>query len=78
MALYTFFPCLSDGKAVSFESHELADDEAAEAFAIAVLQCHRSCVSVAIWCGERRVTREISEPMQRGRSESRGGQSAAS
>lgn len=55
MPLYTFFPCRPDGQSLSFESHELTDDLAAEVFALAVLHRHPSSTSVAIWCGEREV-----------------------
>jgi hypothetical protein len=55
MALYTFFPILPDGMSLTFETQELPDDGAAEAFAITIMQRHRTCSNVAVWCGERQV-----------------------
>ncbi len=55
MPLCTFFPCLPDGNALSFESHELPDDAAAEAFAVTVLLRYASCAYEMVWCGEREV-----------------------
>ena len=55
MPLYTFFPCLRDGNSLSFESHELPDDRAAEAFALVVIERHRSCTHVVAWNGAREV-----------------------
>ena len=62
MALYTFYPCLPDGNSLSFESHELADDAAAEALAEVILRRHRSCTHVVAWTGEREVCTRRREP----------------
>jgi len=55
LALYTFYPCRPDGASIAFDAAELADDEAARAFARRVLQHHQSAVEVVVWSGERRV-----------------------
>lgn len=53
MPLYTFYPCLAEGGAPTFETFELSDDRAAEVFAFSVLGRHSSAAYVAIWSGER-------------------------
>lgn len=65
MPLYTFYPYLRDAPSLSFESSELPDDNAAEAFAVGVLSRHQACAYVAVWCGEREVFARRREPVVR-------------
>jgi hypothetical protein len=53
--LYTFYPTLQDEPSQSFASADLADDTAAEAFALTVLHQHPACSHVQVWSGERQV-----------------------
>lgn len=52
---YTFYPCRADGSSIAFDVAEVADDEAAQAYAYRVLDRHLSAVTVEIWTGERRL-----------------------
>ena len=55
MPLYTFYPCREDGTSTTFETFELADDEAARQRAGKIAREHESSSYVAIWCESRRV-----------------------
>ena len=55
MSLYTFYPCLPKVQSLTFEAPELADDAAAEAFALAVLNEHPISAYVVVWSGTREV-----------------------
>jgi hypothetical protein len=55
MALFTYYPCRSDGSSTAFETFEQPDDAAALARAQQVLREHLSAVEVVVWQGERRV-----------------------
>jgi hypothetical protein len=55
MALYTFFPCQSDGPALCFETLELDSDAAALAPAAELLGKHATASFVTVWCAERMV-----------------------
>jgi hypothetical protein len=52
--IYTFYPCRKDGSSIAFDAAELADDAAAQAYALTMLTRHASAVEVVIWAGERR------------------------
>lgn len=65
MSLYTFYPCLPNGRSLTFEARELADDAAAEALALAVLDDHPTSAYVVVWNGTREVwTRRRPSAMQ--------------
>jgi hypothetical protein len=55
MSSYTFFPCQSDGPALSFETLELDDDASALAHAGEMLRKYSTAAYVTVWCGERMV-----------------------
>jgi hypothetical protein len=55
MALYSFFPCRTDGTSLSFETLEVRDDAEAFVQAAALLQQHTTAAYVAVWLGDRSV-----------------------
>lgn len=55
MASYTFYPYRPDGDALLFDEADLTNDDAARAYARAVLAEHASAVRVEIWNDNRRV-----------------------
>jgi hypothetical protein len=55
MAAYAFYPCQSDGPALSFETLELDGDASALAYAGELLIQHRTAAFVTVYCGERMV-----------------------
>ena len=62
MALYTFYPCKSDGTSETFTCLDLQDDGEAFARALRVLDDHRGSTEVVIWAGNRRVTSRRRSP----------------
>ncbi len=56
MPLYTFYPNQPDGSSSAFQAIELTDDHAACDAAARMLTEYGSCVAVAIWQEDRRVT----------------------
>jgi hypothetical protein len=57
MALYTFYPRMRDGSALTFDAIELDDDEQALGHCQLVLAEHPSATQVIVWEGDRRVCR---------------------
>ncbi len=55
MPIYTFYPRMNDGAALTFDAVELADDQAAIAYCRLVLSEHLSATEVVVWEGDRRV-----------------------
>lgn len=53
--LYTFYPCMPDGIAVSLEVRELASDAEAVEQAARVLADHDSAAYVVVWQAMREV-----------------------
>jgi hypothetical protein len=53
--IYTFYPRMSDGSALTFDAVELADDQAAIDHCSLVLSEHMSATEVVVWDGDRRV-----------------------
>ncbi len=57
MTLYTFYPRLRDGAALTFDAVELDGDQAAIDHSRLVLAEHPSAYQVMVWDGDRRVCR---------------------
>ena len=55
MPIYTFYPRMSDGAALTFDAVELPDDQAAMDHCQLVLSEHMSATEVVVWDGDRRV-----------------------
>lgn len=55
MPIYTFYPRMNDGAALTFNAVELADDQAAVDHCMLVLSEHLSATEVVVWDGDRRV-----------------------
>ena len=53
MPLYTFYFCVADRGAPSFESHELPNDSSTFATAEKLLEEHGSCDRVEVWNDDR-------------------------
>lgn len=65
MAIYTFYPFQADGSSTTFQAVDLSDDTLAATCARGLLERHRSCVAVEVWCGDRRlVTQRRPVPAQ--------------
>ena len=55
MAIYTFYPCQTDGSAASFEAFDMADETGLAARAAMLLAEHPTCAYVNVWCADRKV-----------------------
>jgi hypothetical protein len=55
LPIYTFYPRMNDGSALTFNAVELADDQAAVDHCLLVLSEHMSATEVVVWDGDRRV-----------------------
>ena len=55
MPIYTFYPRMNDGSALTFNAVELADDQAAIDHCLLVLSEHLSATEVVVWDEDRRV-----------------------
>jgi hypothetical protein len=55
LPIYTFFPRMNDGSALTFDAVELADDQAAIDYCRLVLAEHLSATEVVVWDEDRRV-----------------------
>jgi hypothetical protein len=55
LPIYTFYPRMNDGAALTFDAVELADDQAAIDHCRLVLAEHLSATEVVVWDGDRRV-----------------------
>ena len=57
MNIYTFYFCRDDGAATSFEAVDLPSDHSTGEVAERMLLQHPSCAYVAVWEGDRFVSR---------------------